>query len=78
MLLRVYVLLGSNSASWRCNSHTILDLRLQVGSRISHPLHMARGDKSGARDDMESPPVSYEHRTHLFSWARDACLQVVK
>ena len=76
MLLRVSVFCGSNSTSRRYNSYTILDLRLQMGSRICHPLHLARGNKPGARDDMEPPSVPYEHRAHIFPWSRNACLQV--
>ena len=76
MLLWVSVFCGSNSTSRRYNSYTILDLRLQMGSRICHPLHLARGNKPGARDDMEPPSVPYEHRAHIFPWSRNACLQV--
>ena len=76
MLLRVSVFRGSNSTSRRYNSYTILDLRVQMGSRICHPLHLARGNKPGAWDDMEPPSGPYEHRAHIFSWSGDACLQV--
>lgn len=76
MLLWVSVFCGSNSTSRRYNSYTILDLRLQMGSRICHPLHLARGNKPGARDDMEPPSIPYEHRAHIFPWSRNACLQV--
>ena len=75
-MLRVYVFPGSNPPPCSGNSHSILDLRVQMGSGVSHPLHMEGGNKSGAGDDVEPPSVPDEHRTHLSSWTRDACLQV--